>query len=456
MRRHRQNVLYVTNERAGTLTMIDADAQQAVGTITLGKRPRGIVANADQTPRLCRVERIADRRTRRGRIETAAAGQRRGRHRRGGRIRAKLLRVLRAGSDPEGIALSRDGKRAFIANEDTGQVSVVQVADGSVSAVIQGGRGAGRHRRHAGRQAGVGDLRGRRRRVRDRPRLAGRSSSRSKSAPGRGRSRFSPTAREPTSRPKTRPRLQSSIPARCRRLKKISLGDGMRPMGTAMAADGKQLYVTTGRSKMVLIVDTATDQVVGSIEAGQRPWGIALSPDGKTLYTANGPSNDVSVIDLASRTVTKKIAGRRRPMGARVPETTAVIIRARRGSRSTTRSPSGGQRTRRAAAADSQLEEDPTMKRLQWWIVAIVSSACVLAGVARLVPSVTAQSRRRRTTVNWPLHNLDLAGTRFSTHGPDQPVQREDARRRGGCSSTASSTASATRRRRSSSTGRCT
>src|SRR4051812_16194346 len=54
------------------------------------------------------------------------------------------------------------------------------------------------------------------------------------------------------------------------------------------------------------------------------------------------------------------------------------------------------------------------MKRLQWWIVAIVSSACVLAGAARLVPSVTAQSRAA-TTINWPLHNLDLAGTRFST-----------------------------------------
>src|SRR5215208_5345174 len=54
------------------------------------------------------------------------------------------------------------------------------------------------------------------------------------------------------------------------------------------------------------------------------------------------------------------------------------------------------------------------MKRLQWWIVAIVSSAGVLAGVAQLVPSLTAQSRAA-TTINWPLHNLDLAGTRFST-----------------------------------------
>jgi YVTN family beta-propeller protein len=90
-------------------------------------------------------------------------------------------------------------------------------------------------------------------------------------------------------------------------VKKIDLGTGMRPMGQVMSPDGKQLFVSTGRSKMVLIVDTASDTVVGSVEAGPRPWGLALSADGKTLYSANGPSNDVSVIDVASRTVTKKI-----------------------------------------------------------------------------------------------------------------------------------------------------
>jgi YVTN family beta-propeller protein len=98
-------------------------------------------------------------------------------------------------------------------------------------------------------------------------------------------------------------------------LKTIDLGKGMRAMGTAMAPDGKHLYVTTGRSKMVLVLDTATNKVVGSIEAGPRPWGIAIAPDGKTLYTANGPSNDVSVIDTATQMVTKKIPVGRGPWG---------------------------------------------------------------------------------------------------------------------------------------------
>ena len=44
-----KHVLYVTNERAGTVTMIDTDKQEAIGTITLGKRPRGVVVSPDKT-----------------------------------------------------------------------------------------------------------------------------------------------------------------------------------------------------------------------------------------------------------------------------------------------------------------------------------------------------------------------------------------------------------------------
>ena len=89
----------------------------------------------------------------------------------------------------------------------------------------------------------------------------------------------------------------------------------MRPMGAVAAPDGAFVYVSTGRSRMVQMIDAKTDAVVGSVEVGTRPWGIAISPDGKTIYTANGPSNDVSVVDVASRKVTGKIQAARGPWG---------------------------------------------------------------------------------------------------------------------------------------------
>jgi len=78
------------------------------------------------------------------------------------------------------------------------------------------------------------------------------------------------------------------------------------------------LYVSTGRSRKLLIVDIATNKVAASIDAGDRPWGFAVSADGGTLYTANGPSNDISVIDLSSRAVVKKIPVGRGPWGVAV------------------------------------------------------------------------------------------------------------------------------------------
>ena len=44
----------------------------------------------------------------------------------------KLIKVLPSGTDPEQLAVSDDGTRVFIANEDAGQASVVDVASGRV------------------------------------------------------------------------------------------------------------------------------------------------------------------------------------------------------------------------------------------------------------------------------------------------------------------------------------
>ena len=94
---------------------------------------------------------------------------------------------------------------------------------------------------------------------------------------------------------------------------KIDLGKGMRPMGTIASPDGKFVYVTTGRSRMLLIIDTASNTVVGSVDAGDRPWGVAISTDGKSVFTANGPADNVSVIDVATRAVVKTVPVGRGP-----------------------------------------------------------------------------------------------------------------------------------------------
>ena len=48
-------------------------------------------------------------------------------------------------------------------------------------------------------------------------------------------------------------------------------------------------------------------------------------------------------------------------------------------------------------------------------LVTVAVLALVASGPFRLSSHMAAQSRAATTTVNWPLHNLDLAGTRYST-----------------------------------------
>jgi YVTN family beta-propeller protein len=92
-------------------------------------------------------------------------------------------------------------------------------------------------------------------------------------------------------------------------------GDMVRPMGAVASPDGRHVFITTGRGKNVVIIDTATNMPVGSVEVGDRPWGLAVDADGRTLFTANGPSNDVSIVDVATRTVKARVKVGERPWG---------------------------------------------------------------------------------------------------------------------------------------------
>ena len=92
-------------------------------------------------------------------------------------------------------------------------------------------------------------------------------------------------------------------------------GQMVRPMGIIASGDGRYVFVSTGRGKSVVTIDTATTTPVGVVEVGERPWGIAASADGRTGTYGNGPSNDASFVDVASGTVTPKVPVGERPWG---------------------------------------------------------------------------------------------------------------------------------------------
>ena len=134
--------VYVTNERSGDLTVIDAQTNVAIATIHLGKRPRGIKLAPDGTTLYVALsgspiappgvdentlpppDRSADGI---GVFDTT---------------QMKLVKVIHAGTDPEQLAVSKDGKQPFVANEDAATASIVDVDSGKIVGHRQSGRRA--------------------------------------------------------------------------------------------------------------------------------------------------------------------------------------------------------------------------------------------------------------------------------------------------------------------------
>ena len=131
--------VYVTNEASGDLSIIDAGSHEVLATVPLGKRPRGIRLSADNKllyvalsgspfggPGIDRstlppADKSADG------IGVFDIEQN------------KLVKILDGGSDPEQLAVSLDGTKMYIANEDVGLASIVDIAENRVLKTLEVG-----------------------------------------------------------------------------------------------------------------------------------------------------------------------------------------------------------------------------------------------------------------------------------------------------------------------------
>jgi len=137
--------IFVSNEKAGTITVINGADFKVTDTIIAGKRPRGIHASPDGkivyvalsgTPIEAPPKLDAngnpifekghdDDDDDAAKSDKAADGM--------GIIDAvqkKFLRKIPVGSDPEQFAVSKDGKRIYISNEDVGAATVLDADTG--------------------------------------------------------------------------------------------------------------------------------------------------------------------------------------------------------------------------------------------------------------------------------------------------------------------------------------
>jgi len=327
--------VFVSNEKSEDVTVIDGADFTVAGTIPVGKRPRGIHGSPDGktvyvalsgTPVKTPPQLDA------GGNPTFSKGNRKandddddnaGADKSADGIgvidvaRKKLTGKLNAGSDPEEFAVSKDGKRIYISNEDARTASVINIATAKVEHVVSVGQDPeGVATTLDGKQFYVtceadGDIF-----VID---ATAYSTVAKFNVGGRPRSvDFSPAGGLAFIPSESTGEVHVIDSVNDKVLNTFTLPAGSRPMKVRVAANGKKLYVSNGRAGTISVVDARTYALLSTIKVGARPWGIALSPDGKFLFAANGPSNDVSIVDLESNKEVARVKAGSSPWGVTV------------------------------------------------------------------------------------------------------------------------------------------
>ena len=312
----------VSNERSGDITIIDGSSQQVLATIPVGKRPRGIHASPDGKTLFVAVSGSPISGPRH--VGPAAPlldddDKAKADHTADGiaiidLATKKFVRKIPAGTDPEQFAVSPDGTKLYIANEDAAAISVLDTANGHVEhqiPVTEEPEGVvftpdGKSVYATCETAGdvfVIDTK--------------QNKSLAHFIVG-GRPRnvaFTPDGSRAFIPSESTGVLHIIDTSESKPIGQIQLTTNSRPMCVVMSKDGKQLYASTGWGASICVVDVASGKVANTIKVGPRPWGFALSPDGKQLFVANGPSNDISVVDLVSGTKRPRDQSRSKPMG---------------------------------------------------------------------------------------------------------------------------------------------
>ena len=107
-------------------------------------------------------------------------------------------------------------------------------------------------------------------------------------------------------------------------IQRISVGHA--PQRIVNSPDGARLYVANARSNDISVIDTEAREVIATVEAGPYPEGILATPDGRYIYVTNrnpgnlwqgieSPEGSVTVIDAETLSVLATIPVEEEPIG---------------------------------------------------------------------------------------------------------------------------------------------
>ncbi|WP_440945625.1 PKD domain-containing protein [Methanosarcina sp. T3] len=194
----------------------------------------------------------------------------------------KVTATIPVGANPVGVAINPNGTKVYVANDHSNDVSVIDTATNAVTVTVP----------------------------------AGRSPQGVAVSPDGKKVYVTNLASNTISVIDTATNTVVS-----------TVKTGGSPTGVVVSPDGKKIYVTNNGDKTVSIIDTATKAVISTVTVGKGPGEIAVTPDGAKVYVANSDGGSISVIDTATNSVTDTVKVEGAPFGIAVtPDGTKVYV----------------------------------------------------------------------------------------------------------------------------------
>jgi YVTN family beta-propeller protein len=317
-------VVCVTNERSGTVTLIDGKEQKVLRSLEVGRRPRAVHSSPDgqrlyvalsgspmpPIPKLVsQPNRLYDWSLPQDSADHSADGIRVV-----DLVREQAVGRLWAGSDPEEFAITPNGKQLFVANADADTVSIVRVDNQQIEQLLRVER-AGKSVAidPAGKQVFIT--------CENTGQLAVFDAASGKAVGqiyigGRPRAiAFLPDGSRAVVASEGEGAVSIIDVESLLIVHRVALPSGSRPLQILPTQDGQHFFVSNGPAGSISLLRSEDGALVDNILVGAHPRGLGLSPDGKFLFVANSHSNDVSVIELARRKEISRIACGDSPWG---------------------------------------------------------------------------------------------------------------------------------------------
>ncbi len=83
---------------------------------------------------------------------------------------------------------------------------------------------------------------------------------------------------------------------------------GKSPKRLDFTPDGSQVWVTNSGSSQITVFDARGRKLLASVSSSKDPSGVFISPDGRHAYVTNSAANELTFVDVASRNIVGTLA----------------------------------------------------------------------------------------------------------------------------------------------------